>query len=51
MGQCVTVSVGNIGASVEPSNSGTSISNSIGGEEEEEEEEMCAPLGDCFPCI
>lgn len=53
MGQCVTVSVGNTGATVpEASNSGTSISNSIGGEEEEEEEEeVCSPVGDCFPCI
>lgn len=56
MGQCVTVSVGNTGASVLPSegggNSGTTISNNMGGEEEEEEEEEgCFDMENCFPCI
>ena len=53
MGQCVTVSVGNTGATTpEGATAPTSISNSIGGEEEEEEEEeVCSPVGDCFPCI
>lgn len=60
MGQCVTISIGNTGATVNPSESttgsGTNISSNIGssgGEEEEEEEETeCDCLdGNCFPCI
>jgi hypothetical protein len=62
MGQCVTISVGNTGSTVTPSEgggtSGTTISNNMGGkkpdeeEEEEEEENECDCLdGNCFPCI
>tara|TARA_Y100000817_G_scaffold306948_1_gene292748 strand:+ start:1092 stop:1265 length:174 start_codon:yes stop_codon:yes gene_type:complete len=57
MGQCVTLSVGNTGATVLPSEGsggGTTISNNMGGggeEEEEEEEEGCLDMENCFPCI
>lgn len=63
MGQCVTISIGNTGATVNPSESttggGTNVSSNIGAPEEEEEEEEegeeeneCDCLdGNCFPCI
>lgn len=62
MGQCVTISIGNTGSTVTPSEGGgggTNVSSNIGasegGEEEEQEEEEeneCDCLdGNCFPCI
>lgn len=53
MGQCVTVSVGNVndGTSANPSSSSNNVSLGGGEEEEEEEEEGCIECLKAAGCV